>query len=80
MGVDALLWQYVEDSTNTNCLMGYFWCGSTLIAHDKGQEGSKGGNGICHVRWVLPGVGSKAILNHTRLRWVQARGEGGQAH
>src|SRR5918992_5095837 len=26
--------------------------------------------------WVLPGVGSKATVDHFRLRWVQACGEG----
>jgi hypothetical protein len=56
--------------------MGYFWCGSTLIAHDKGQEGSKGGNGICYVLGVLPGVGSKAIVDHTGLVDLHACGEG----
>ncbi len=35
------------------------------IAHEKSQEGSKGGNGFFHVRWVLPVVGSKAIVDHT---------------
>ena len=45
------------------------------IAHAKCQEGSKGGNGSWHVRWVLPGVGSKAIVNHTRLVRLHADGE-----
>jgi hypothetical protein len=35
------------------------------IAHEKSQEGSKGGNGFFHVRGVLPVIGSKTIVNHT---------------
>ena len=44
--------------------------------HEKCQEGSKGGNGIFPILVVLPVVGSKAILNHTRLICLQADGEG----
>jgi hypothetical protein len=54
----------------------HFLCGSTLIAHAKSQEGLKGGNGFLHVRGVLPGVGSKTIVDHTRLVNLQACGEG----
>jgi hypothetical protein len=57
-------------------LVWYFLFGSTLIAHEKSQEGSKGGNGFFHHRWVLPVVGSKAILNHTSLVNLHADGEG----
>jgi hypothetical protein len=46
------------------------------IAHEKSQEGSKGGNGFFHLRWVLPVVGSKAIVDHFRLVRLQADGEG----
>ncbi len=46
------------------------------IAHEKSQEGSKGGNGFFHVLGVLPVVGSKAIVNHFRLVNLQADGEG----
>jgi hypothetical protein len=56
-------------------LVEHLWCGSTLISHEKSQEGSKGGNGFFHLRWVLPVVGSKAILNHTSLVNLQADGE-----
>ena len=51
------------------------WCDSTLIAHEKSQEGSKGGNGFFHLRWVLPVVGSKAMVDHTSLVNLQADGE-----
>jgi len=47
----------------------------SLIAHAKCQEGSKGGNGIWHVRWVLPVVGSKAMVDHTSLVNLHADGE-----
>ena len=47
-----------------------------LQHHEKSQEGSKGGNGFFHLRWVLPVVGSKTMVDHTSLRWVQADGEG----
>ena len=56
--------------------MRHFLCGSTRIAHEKSQEGLKGGNGFFHVRWVLPVVGSKAIIDHTKLVRLQACGEG----
>jgi hypothetical protein len=55
---------------------GYFKCGSTLIAHEKSQEGSKGGNGFLHVLGGLPVVGSKATVDHFRLVNLQADGEG----
>ena len=57
-------------------LVEHLWCGSTLIAHEKSQEGSKGGNGFFHLRWVLPVVGSKAIVDHTSLVNLHADGEG----
>ena len=50
--------------------------GLALKHHEKSQEGSKGGNGFFHLRWVLPVVGSKAIVDHTRLVRLQADGEG----
>ena len=71
------LWQFVVTSTIANCPRRHFLCGSTLIAHEKCQEGSKGGNGFFHVRWVLPVVESKAILNHFRLVNLQAASGGG---
>ena len=74
---DALLcgrtWKPVP---NAHYLVQHVLCGSTLIADEKSQEGSKGGNGFFHVLGILPAVGSKAIVDHTRLRWVQAYGEG----
>ena len=57
-------------------LVEHLLCGSTLIAHEKSQEGSKGRNGFFHLRWVLPVVGSKAIVDHFRLVNLHADGEG----
>src|SRR5687768_10662245 len=52
------------------------YAAAPLSSHEKSQEGSKGGNGFFHLRWVLPVVGSKAIVNHFRLVNLQADGEG----
>jgi hypothetical protein len=49
-------------------------CGSTLNSMKNARKGQR--EGICHTIGVLPVVRSKAIINHTRLRWVQACGEG----
>jgi hypothetical protein len=62
--------------TNSDDLVRYILRGSTLIADEKSQEGSKGGNGFFHLRWVLLGVGSKAIVDHTSL--VNLHADGGE--
>jgi len=54
----------------------HFLCESTLYSPCQMPGRVKGGNGSCHVHWVLPGVGSKAIIDHTRLVNLQACWEG----
>jgi len=53
-----------------------FLCESTLYSPCQMPGRVKGGNGSWHVRWVLPVVGSKAIVDHTRLVNLHADGEG----
>ena len=51
----------------------HFLCGSTLIAHEKCQEGSKGGNGFFH---VLGGLVSCRIESHRRPLQTQMDARG----
>ena len=79
----TVLWQLMPfypagrgNPCQTNCLVKYSCAAALSIAHDKCQEGSKGGNGILSCPW---GLACCRIENHRRPHQTQmgARGWGG---
>jgi hypothetical protein len=54
----------------------HFLCDSTLNRMTTARKGQREGGQLAYLV-VLPGVGSKAIVDHFRLRWVQ--GDGGES-